>query len=186
MRIISFAIWFVPPFSYGFVLTCRTAGIFSYAVPCVSFRLIRNTGTKSGRCPSGAAIYANVQNFLSRPMIGHTPRKLPALAAISRFIAFVNAPGCVALVARVLKYDKRKPLECQEVFFVFFRYLRKNFRFFHAFSVFSSYVTEQTAVRNRGSPSELLTITRNGRFRCISTFTCSSARAAVVFMLISV
>ena len=30
-----------------------------------------------GRFRHGAAIYARVQTFLSRPMIGHTPRKLP-------------------------------------------------------------------------------------------------------------
>ena len=30
-----------------------------------------------GRFRHGMAIYAHVQTFLSRPMIGHTPRKLP-------------------------------------------------------------------------------------------------------------
>ena len=35
----------------------------------------------------GTAIYAVVKDILSRPIIGHTPRKLPALAAISRIIA---------------------------------------------------------------------------------------------------
>ena len=35
----------------------------------------------------GTAIYAVAKDILSRPIIGHTPRKLPALAAISRIIA---------------------------------------------------------------------------------------------------
>ena len=51
MRIISFAIWCVPPLLrtvFDCVTNCRTARIFLYAVPCVSFRLIRNTGDQAG------------------------------------------------------------------------------------------------------------------------------------------
>ena len=117
MRIISFAIWFVPPFFRTvFVLrvplSVRREEIL-YAYPCVSFRLIRNTGTNSGRCHSGTAIYAGVEVLLSRPILGHTPRKLPPCGAISRFIAFVNAPGCVALRARVPAYNNREIPICQ-------------------------------------------------------------------------
>ena len=51
MRIISFAIWFVPPLFctvFSCFDQCRTVKNFLYAVPCVSFRLTRNTGDKAG------------------------------------------------------------------------------------------------------------------------------------------
>ena len=51
MRIISFAIWFVPPLFctvFSCFDQCRTVENFLYAVPCVSFRLIRNTGDQAG------------------------------------------------------------------------------------------------------------------------------------------
>ena len=38
----------------------------------------------------GTAIYAVKKDILSRPIIGHTPRKLPALTAISRIIAVLT------------------------------------------------------------------------------------------------
>ena len=93
---------------------------FLYAHPCVSFQLIRNTGTNSGRCHSGTAIYAGVEVLLSRPIIGHTPRKLPPCGAISRFIAFVNAPGCAAPMMRVPAYNIGKPPFCQGGFRLIF------------------------------------------------------------------
>ena len=68
---------------------------------------------RPGRCPSGAAIYADVQRSLSRPIIGHTPRKLPPCGAISRFIAVANASGCVAPFTRVPTYNKGKIPLCQ-------------------------------------------------------------------------
>ena len=68
---------------------------------------------RSGRCPSGAAIYADEQKSLSRPIIGHTPRKLPPCGAISRFIAVANASGCAAPFTRVPTYNKGKIPLCQ-------------------------------------------------------------------------
>ena len=117
MRIISFASWFVPPFFRTVFVLRGPLSVrreeFLYAHPCVSFRLIRNTGANSGRCHSGTAIYAGVEILLSRPILGHTPRKLPPCGAISRFIAFVNAPGCAAPVARVPVYNKGEIPFCQ-------------------------------------------------------------------------
>ena len=75
---------------------------------------------RPGRCPSGAAIYADVQRSLSRPIIGHTPRKLPPCGAISRFIAVANASGCAAPFARVPTYNKGKIPLCQGDFSILF------------------------------------------------------------------
>ena len=50
---------------------------FLYAYPCVSFRLIEKPARINGRSTHGAAIYATYRYSLSRPMFGHTPRKLP-------------------------------------------------------------------------------------------------------------
>ena len=122
MRIISFAMWFVPPISYGLFSADQLpyGENFLYAVPCVSFRLIRNTGTESGRCTSGAAIYADVQNLLSRPMIGHTPRKLPAMGRNLPVHRSVNASGCIPPIARVPVYHNRKSPFCQGTFSIIF------------------------------------------------------------------
>ena len=60
---------------------------------------------KTGTWPvlvHGAAIYA-ASGFLSRPIIGHTPRKLPPCGAISRFIA-VSAGGAGPTTRTCLSY----------------------------------------------------------------------------------
>ena len=36
---------------------------------------MKKPGVKASRFRHGAAIYARIQTFLSRPIIGHTPRK---------------------------------------------------------------------------------------------------------------
>ena len=74
---------------------------------------------RSGRCPSGAAIYADEQKSLSRPIIGHTPRKLPPFRSNLPVHRIANASGCVVPVTRVPIYNIGKPSRCQAVFFYF-------------------------------------------------------------------
>ena len=94
------------------------------AYPCVSFRLIENTGAKWPVHVHGGAIYAAEQDFLSRPIIGHTPRKLPALAAISRIIALIGRAntGKPIHALRKLNYCTRLHRSCQEGFSLFYSF----------------------------------------------------------------
>ncbi len=83
-----------PPYGEGILHT----------LSCVSLRGTKETGIKAGRFHLSLAIYAVFRSF-SRPIVGHTPRKLPAFAAISRIIAdcalagalisYNNTPVCV-------------------------------------------------------------------------------------------
>ena len=54
---------------------------------------MKNTGAGDLRPVHGSwrGDLRDVPDLLSRPMIGHTPRKLPPLGAISRFIAVLRA-----------------------------------------------------------------------------------------------
>ena len=52
---------------------------------------MKNTGTKQAGTPFMAWRSTRRTELLSRPIIGHTPRKLPRLRAISRFIAVLCA-----------------------------------------------------------------------------------------------
>ena len=81
MRIFSFcAIVLIPPDFVGSLNAVSTTyGERNFSVRA-AVRIIpahEKTGAKRGRFRHGAAIYARVQTFLSRPIIGHTPRKLP-------------------------------------------------------------------------------------------------------------
>ena len=73
---------------------------------------------RSGRCPSGAAIYADEQKSLSRPIIGHTPRKLPPCGAISRFIALQTLPGVLSPL-RAYPYIIKEKSPCVKGIFLF-------------------------------------------------------------------
>ena len=75
---------------------------------------------RSGRCPSGAAIYADEQKSLSRPIIGHTPRKLPPCGAISRFIAVFAAGFLSRADFLILQHDLRNVKRFFSVFYNFF------------------------------------------------------------------
>ena len=72
----------------------------------------------------GAAIYAAKKDLLSRPIIGHTPRKLPARAAISRIIALIGRAntGKPIHALRKLNYCTRLHRSCQEGFSLFYSF----------------------------------------------------------------
>ena len=67
----------------------------------------------------GTAIYCREKDILSRPIIGHTPRKLPASAAISRIIA-VHAGAMPWQFLHKLTYCTVCGEKCQEKFSLFF------------------------------------------------------------------
>lgn len=118
---------------------------------------------RPGRCPSGAAIYADEQKSLSRPIIGHTPRKLPPCGAISRFIAVANASGCAAPFARVPTYNKGKIPLCQGDFSIL------STKFSLIFVAFAHHATVFTVPTNSGTLLLSKITNRNGLSRSIST-----------------
>jgi hypothetical protein len=63
----------------------------------------------------------NVQIYLSRPIIGHTPRKLPRFRAISRFIA-VSARSFSRADSLIIKEN---PLDVKRIFSVFYKIFKK-------------------------------------------------------------
>ena len=63
----------------------------------------------------------DVQILLSRPMIGHTPRKLPPLGAISRFIAVLRAGSPLSHSLYIIKEN---PLDVKRIFSVFHEILK--------------------------------------------------------------
>ena len=86
---------------------------------------MKNTGVSQRPVSKhGAAIYATYRFLLSRPIFGHTPRKLPRMRAISRFIAVSRAGH--AIPSRGLNYNKRKLFSCQEDFRYFFDFFFKS------------------------------------------------------------
>ena len=123
---------------------------------------------RPGRCPSGAAIYADEQKSLSRPIIGHTPRKLPPCGAISRFIAVANASGCAPDYhsprdsSRSSVRQNKSP--CVKGIFLF---CLQNFHLF--FVVFAHHAIVFTVPTNSGTLLLSKITNRNGLSRSIST-----------------
>ncbi len=80
---------------------------FLYTVSCVSLRDMKETGAQASRFPSCAAIYA-MHGALSRPIHGHTPRKLPRSPgqspASSQFAPSTGALIAYQNVARLSTY----------------------------------------------------------------------------------
>ena len=118
---------------------------------------------RPGRCPSGAAIYADVQRSLSRPIIGHTPRKLPPCGAISRFIALETLPGVLSPLRAYLHIIKEKS-PCVKGIFLF---CLQNFHLF--FVVFAYHAIVFTVPTNSGTLLLSKIMNRNGLSRSIST-----------------
>ena len=94
---------------YGIIL-----GIDFYLLPL----LMKNTGANSGRyLRSWRSDLRSVRISLSRPIIGHTPRKLPPVGAISRFIA--DQRGKIRPSRADLLIIKENPPIVKRIFSVF-------------------------------------------------------------------
>ena len=107
-------------FSYGFfcVTYCRTAGNFLFTVPCVSFRLIRNTGFWPVSFWRGDL---RRRTEISQPPDYRTySPEVTSLRSNLPVHRIANAPGCVVPVTRVLAYNKGKIPLCQGDFSVLF------------------------------------------------------------------
>ena len=100
-------------FSYGFfcVTYCRTAGNFLFTVPCVSFRLIRNTGFWPVSFWRGDL---RRRTEISQPPDYRTySPEVTSLRSNLPVHRIANAPGCVVPVTRVPTYNKGKIPLCQ-------------------------------------------------------------------------
>lgn len=73
---------------------------FSSTLSCVSFRAMNKTGATAGRFHPPPAIYA-AEESLSRPIVGHTPRKLPRFPS--------NLPPHRSAPTQALDYCTTKP-----------------------------------------------------------------------------
>ncbi len=107
-------------FSYGFfcVTYCRTAGNFLFTVPCVSFRLIRNTGFWPVSFWRGDL---RRRTEISQPPDYRTySPEVTSLRSNLPVHRIANAPGCVVPVTRVLAYNKGKIPLCQGDFSILF------------------------------------------------------------------
>ena len=130
MRIFSvFAILGFPPkFCTVVNLTSRrTVRMFHPAQPCVSFLLMKNTGRNIRPVTSGTAIYAAFRFILSRPILGHTPRKLPEFppqSPGSSHCAFVSGQ---TTSLHALNYHIAHSLKCQALFLAFLQKFSAKF-----------------------------------------------------------
>ena len=102
---------FPPKYSYSVCVVSGYGRTVLSAPPCVSLRAMKNGRPRPTLSLPGAAIYASAsQGQFSRPMTGHTPQKLPALAAISCIIAVR------VVIPTALMYNITPPLTCQALF----------------------------------------------------------------------
>lgn len=85
---------------------------FSHTFPCVSLLGMNKTGATLGRFYPFAAIYAVIES-LSRPIVGHTPRKLPRWAS--------NLPHHRTCAHRRSIIIQQSPLQSQENFMIIFQ-----------------------------------------------------------------
>ena len=88
MRIISWfaMVCFLLDETYSVFVVPGYGRTVVYTPSCVSFRAMKN-GRRKADLPPWRSDIRSVTGQFSRPMTGHTPQKLPALAAISCIIA---------------------------------------------------------------------------------------------------
>ena len=135
-----------------------------YAYPCVSFRLIEKPARINGRSTHGAAIYATYRYSLSRPMFGHTPRKLPQKPEQSPGSSQLQTPPGVQHPSRAYPYIIKEKSPCVKGIFLF---CLQNFHLF--FVVFAHHAIVFTVPTNSGTLLLSKITNRNGLSRSIST-----------------
>ena len=101
--------------------------MFHPAQPCVSFLLMKNTGRNIRPVIPGTAIYAAFRFILSRPILGHTPRKLPEFppqSPGSSHCAFVLGQ---TTSLHALNYHIAHSPNCQALFLAFLQKFSAKF-----------------------------------------------------------
>ena len=165
MRIISFAIWFVPPLFrtvFDCVTNCRTARIFLYAVPCVSFRLIRNTGDQAGVLLARRS--TPTYRDLSAARLSDILPGSYLLAEQSPGSSQLQTPPGVQHPSRAYPHIIKEKSPCVKGIFLF---CLQNFHLF--FVVFAHHAIVFTVPTNSGTLLLSKITNRNGLSRSIST-----------------
>ena len=114
---------------YGFVCfdQFRTVRSLS-AVPCVSFRLIRNTGTQTWPVWLWRGDLRRRTEHPQPPDYRTYSPEVTSLRSNLPVHRSVNASGCAAPLPRVLAYNNRKPPCCQGGLGRFFVIFARNFQ----------------------------------------------------------